>query len=214
MDRIFTAANMGGRPLTGLAPGANPSDAVRFDQVGVPFSSGRFKSGFYSLIGSTGTGTNNSNGNGSLRLYAFACGQTVALSRMGAEITSAGDAGSTLRLGIYADDGFGMPGALVLDAGTIAGDSATVQEVTISVTLSPGIYWVGGAVQGVTTTQPTVRVVQTPLLPVSVAGSSIPSAAAGVVGANIGSVTGALPPSVAPSALNSGSAPRVFFKAA
>lgn len=65
--------------------------------------------------------------------------------------------GAQLRLGLYADDGNGYPGALVLDAGSINGNSATVQEITISTPVTAGLYWRVGVVQGVTTTQPTVR---------------------------------------------------------
>lgn len=57
--------------------------------------------------------------------------------RIGAEVTGAA-ASSTITLGIYADDGEGSPGALLLDAGTIDGNSATAQEITISFVPEPG----------------------------------------------------------------------------
>lgn len=45
------------------------------------------------------------------------------------------------RLGIYANSG-GQPGAVVLDAGTVATTAAnTTYEITINQTLSAGIYW-------------------------------------------------------------------------
>lgn len=81
--------------------------------------------------------------------------------------------GCVIRLGIYADNGSGFPGALVIDAGTIDGHSATVQEITISQALSAGTYWFGAVVQGVTTTQPTMRTGTPAFAPIS--SSTIPA---------------------------------------
>jgi len=93
--------------------------------------------------------------------------QPITITRIGAEINAAGQAGSLLRLGIY-NDSNGIPGSLLLDAGTIAGDSAmSVQEITISQALSPGVYWFAAVVQAAASTQPTVYVV-------SAAQASIP----------------------------------------
>lgn len=109
--------------------------------------------------GGQSTGTSNSLGTGTLRVMPFYLPHTVTLTGIGAEVTAAGDAGSKYRLGVYADTGSFAPGSLILDAGQIAGDSVGAQTLTISQTLSPGIYWVGGVVQSVTTTQPTIRTV-------------------------------------------------------
>jgi len=67
--------------------------------------------------------------------------KAVTLDRIGIEITIAGTAASLVRLGIYSDSGNVYPNSLLLDAGTIAGDSATVQSITINQTLSAGLYW-------------------------------------------------------------------------
>lgn len=56
-------------------------------------------------------------------------------------VTAAGGAGSTIRLGIYADNGSGAPGALILDAGTVASDSIGQKTAAITQTLGPGLYW-------------------------------------------------------------------------
>jgi hypothetical protein len=67
--------------------------------------------------------------------------QAMTITRLGIEVTSAGGSGSVVRLGIYADSD-GLPGSLVLDAGTINGTSATYQEITISQALSASTrYW-------------------------------------------------------------------------
>lgn len=68
--------------------------------------------------------------------------KAITFVRIAVEVTAAATAGGLARLGIYADDGNGMPGALVLDAGTVATDGATgAKEITISQALGPGVYW-------------------------------------------------------------------------
>ncbi|TAK32335.1 MAG: hypothetical protein EPO40_03130 [Myxococcaceae bacterium] len=155
-------------------------------------------------------------GSGTLRLLPWVVRNPLTIVRLGAEVTVVGDAGSKYRLGIYADTGTCFPGALVLDAGQIAGDSATVQELTISQALQPGLYWVGGVAQSVTTTQPTMRTVGpswTPPVPLSL-GASIPGTGAQTFGFLQGSVTGALPANFTSTATISGTCPRLFVKAA
>jgi len=75
-----------------------------------------------------------------LRAVPFVVPKTITLDRIAMEITIAGTAGSVLRLGIYSSTD-NLPGALVLDAGTIACDSATFQSITINQQLTAGLYW-------------------------------------------------------------------------
>jgi hypothetical protein len=81
----------------------------------------------------------------------------ITLDRLAAEVTVVGEAGSKVRLGIYADNGTQFPSALVVDAGQINGDSATLQELTIDTALQPGLYWIGAVAQSAATTPPTIR---------------------------------------------------------
>lgn len=175
-----------------------------------PFPGQPVTAGEYSVPGGLATGTGQL-GTGTLRAYGWYLPHTVTLTRIGAEVTTIGDVGSKFRLGIYADTGFLRPGALLLDAGQIAGDSATVQELTISLTLEPGIYWLAGAAQSVTTTQPTLRTgspqIPTPLV-------SAPAAAQSIGGwYHTSTVSGALPSTFTPNG-NPGSLPRIHVKAA
>jgi hypothetical protein len=71
----------------------------------------------------------------------FIVGKDCVADRIAMEITVAGTAGSKVRLGIYRDNGNNVPGTLLVDAGLINGDSATVQSITINATLNRGIYW-------------------------------------------------------------------------
>jgi hypothetical protein len=179
---------------------------------------GYYQSGmYYPVNGRMSTGTSSTLGVGTLRVTPWYVPAAMSITRLGAEVTSAGDAGSKFRLGIYtASATTGLPSTLLLDAGTINGDSATVQEITVAQALTAGLYWVGGVVQSVTTTQPTMRasgvVDNTPFaLPF---GSSIPAANQLVLGFSLAGVTGALPATFGAVSGAGGSAPRVFVKAA
>ena len=167
-----------------------------------------YKSGSYYFTASTSNATTTTgHGTGTLRCNPWAVVRQVTIARIGMEFTAAGDANSVFRLGIYADDGGGYPtGAPVLDAGTIstgtgnAGTVATggtpgVYEITLgsALTLSPGLYWVGGAIQGVTTTQPTIRIVNGSNMIAPIPMASIPSTGLTVSGFQMTGVTGALP---------------------
>lgn len=77
---------------------------------------------------------------GSLKASPIYVGKNRTVDRIQAEVTTFG-ASSKLRLGIYADDGTGYPGALVVDSGEIDAGSNGVKNVTIAASLSPGLYW-------------------------------------------------------------------------
>jgi hypothetical protein len=96
-------------------------------------------------------------------------------------------------MGIYADNGYGYPGSLILDAGAgIDGTSQTVQDITISQALDAGLYWIGAVSQVATCTtrQWSSRTVVVPMR----IGTSAPSAgASGTSGFSEAAVTGSLP---------------------
>jgi hypothetical protein len=58
-------------------------------------------------------------------------------------VTTAGASGTKARMGIYRDTGSGYPGALVpgTDVAEVAVDATGVKANSISVLLSPGLYW-------------------------------------------------------------------------
>ncbi len=64
------------------------------------------------------------------------------------EVSTLG-ASSTVRLGVYADNGNGRPGALVADYGTVATTSTGVKTIDVNTTVIPGrTYWFAIASQG------------------------------------------------------------------
>lgn len=150
--------------------------------------------------------------NSLFRCYPVIINKNITIDRLGAEITTVGEAGSLLRLGIYRDDGNSRPSALVIDAGTILGDSATLQEKTITPTLlEAGTYWFGAAPQAAPTTPPTIRTITGD--PVILVGkTSIPTAGESFGGLSFTAV-GALV--TTPALLGPvGSVPRLFFRLA
>lgn len=74
-------------------------------------------------------------------------GKQSTVDMIGVNVTVAGGAGCVLHLGIYADDGFGFPGALVLDAGSVSGTSTGNRTIAISQVLPAGLYWLACAVR-------------------------------------------------------------------
>lgn len=193
------STNTGRAVFTAMTRGVQPPSDVQL------------RSGTYSFTsdGLPGTGTLT---NGTLRVHQWKVPNAVTLTRIGAEVTTVGDAACTVRLGIYADAG-GYPGALMVDAGTIAGDAVAVAEKTISTALAPGLYWIGAVAQGVATTGPTMRCTSTQAFGTNVgAFTSIPGANGSTLGYTISSVTGALPSTFTAGGTSTITIPRTFIK--
>lgn len=89
---------------------------------------------------------------GHLVATPFVVTAPITLAAIGIEVTTA-VAATTVRLGIYADNN-GMPGAVILDAGTVSAAATGWQETATSQTLAPGVYWLAAVGQGGT---PAVR---------------------------------------------------------
>lgn len=174
----------------------------------------RFRSGWYTLLGNN-LGTSNTLGNGSLRLYPAEIPMPIRINRIGAEITAAGDVGCVLRMAVYLDDGTGIPGIPLADAGTITADAVGVFENVIDLPVSPGVLWVGGVVQGVAVTQPTVRVVVAPAVETGLAaiGPVAPTPNTSAVGFSQGGIAGVLPAQFVPLGA-AGAAPRIHVRVA
>ena len=85
---------------------------------------------------------------GTMYLHAVWVPVNCTLDRISAQPT-VGAVGSTITLGIYEDNGFGDPGALLLDAGTIDGNVVAASEITISRSLIGNrLYHIAALVQG------------------------------------------------------------------
>ena len=114
------------------------------------------------------------------------------ITRLAMSVTGAGGAGSVIRMGVYEATSTGLPGALLVDGGTIDGTSATVQEVTVSAAVNAAGWHYLAAVSQVGTL-PTVTSMQ-PLAGVSFRASTATNALSAIRAVpQVTSVTGALP---------------------
>lgn len=217
-DRSTHTGTQAATTITGLATVATSGSYTDLANLPtLPPTPPQFISGNYFFpYSQSSTATSATLGTNTLRAVPVAFAKAFSLVRLGAEVTAAGDAGSKVRLGIYADNGSGYPGALTVDAGQIAGDSATVQELIIATgTLPAGLYWFAAAIQSVTTTQPTVRIANLyhGAIPLPL-GASIPAANATATGLATSGITGALPANFPAGATAAGTAARLFIKTA
>lgn len=184
-------------PITGTTPAdgsittAKLADgAVTPAKLSMAAAPPRYKTGaYYTPPGPRGTGAPALN---VLSTVPFWVGRAQNFDRIGAEVTTAGAAGATLRLGIYADDGNGLPGALVVDAGTITSDSTGAKELTISQSLAAGWYHLAALVNTATAT---FRVITGNNYPVGAGSLASATASGGQAGHYTAGVTGALPAS-------------------
>lgn len=150
-----------------------------------------------------------------LRVVPFRIDTAATWDRIGYLQNNVGTAGAVVRLGIYDSLTNGAPGNLVLDAGTVdASAGLNLKTATISVTLSPGVYWLGAVAQVATsalvpygTTYPFVYLLATN------APQNYPSSL--VTCYTKSGVTGALPASFASTAsAGAGAGPYLFLRAA
>lgn len=126
-NKVYTATEK--TKLAGIATGANLGLAF-------PYTTGNYFGAAAITVSNQAKATTR------LEAIPVLVWQSTAIDRLGVSKSVAGPSGSLLRMGIYADNGTGAPGTLLLDGGNIAGDAATgVQASTVSYTLAPGLYW-------------------------------------------------------------------------
>lgn len=160
-----------------------------------PLTTGRY----YRLPNAAVTTSGASLVNNTVRLAPKFIPNRTTFDRLGVGVTTAGEAGSVFRFGCYADDGTGRPGALVLDAGTIGTDTTGEKIATVDLTLDPGWYWFGGAVQAASTTLPVIRIVSQFWEPVPIDMMAVPTGGAVAMGSLQANVAGALPATFTPT---------------
>jgi hypothetical protein len=81
-----------------------------------------------------------------MRLVPFYVPESTTFTRIALRVAT-GVGGSVYRLGIYSVDSDDRPSSLVLDAGTVSTPGAGSYAITISQTLSAGLYWLAGVHQ-------------------------------------------------------------------
>lgn len=98
-----------------------------------------FVAGRYYLSNFSGTPTTSNINSGFVYYVFYYIPVLASFDRICVNVTTAGSAGNTGRLGLYNLSG-NTPTSLIVDAGDVAIDSTGSKEATISVTLSPGWY--------------------------------------------------------------------------
>lgn len=141
------------------------------------------------LRGSNGVSAPSQN---TLFLTQLPLSRGCVLSSIGVEVTTLA-ASSSVRLGIYADSG-GFPGALILDAGTVATTATGAAEAAISQVVSAPAVWL--AVVRQSATGATLRVATSSALPVFTRSSLTVVTAFNLACFSLSGVTSALPATV------------------
>lgn len=192
---------------SGSSPGATNIVGPGF---GPPMSSGVW----YSPAGTAGFGAGVAGfANARMYLVPILFGKACTINGVAMRVTSGGEAGTLLRLGLYTDVD-GVPGSLVADWGTVDGATIAVPTLTPSTAVAAGWYWQAVAFQLCPTTRPTISIFQN-----SPPSNRVGGGSAGVTGGNTAyfqdTVAGALPGSFT----NNGTAalaqtPVIWMKAA
>jgi hypothetical protein len=110
---------------------------------------------------------------GNIKLVPFLIPASTTFDQISFEVTSSAATG-VARAVVYSDNN-GVPGALLADGGNIAASSNGLKTAAISLTLAPGLYWIGLAnYAGVTFSARTISTGLGPwFIPQSNSGSTI-----------------------------------------
>ena len=160
-----------------------------------------------------GAGTSNTLSYGLLRVNPWDVYHPIRIDRFFFEVVTVGDASNQLRLGLFADNGKNQPGSLILDIGNQSLNAATTFTLTANLSLQPGRYWIGSALQG-TGTQATLRVGNTGTIESrQPLGTSLPAANTAGAGFSQSGVTGVMPSTFTGTG-TAGSGPRIGYRVA
>lgn len=139
-DGTQTWSNLDYFPVSGYDD-ATSSIQTQFNNiVGGNISFPRISGNWYSSAITDFVASTASISKDNIRLTPFIISETTSFDKIAMEISGAGTAGSVIRLGIYNSTN-NYPSTNLLNAGTILGDSATNQTITINQQLTPGVYW-------------------------------------------------------------------------
>jgi hypothetical protein len=108
--------------------------------TGAPWASGRWYTNSPALGGSVTPAFNN------LFAAPIFVGSSVTTAAIGVEIIT-GASGAFVRMGIYGTDTSGLPGARLVDSGQISVGTAGFKSGAVSVSLTPGWYWLAAVSQ-------------------------------------------------------------------
>jgi hypothetical protein len=133
--------------------------AAAADIAAIPFKSTEFY-----LIGSHTGGTTGQPANRTVLMLPFRPAKSCTLSKLAVEQTTAGEAGSKIRLLIF-DDVDGLPTNVLWQSSDVAGDGANGEKsADPDLAIVPSkLYYAGVQCHTATTTRPTLRYFQSPV---------------------------------------------------
>lgn len=149
-----------------------------------------------------------------LQVTPLFIGNSGTLDRIACEVTAVA-ASSTVRMGVYADNGAHYPGSLLVE--TTAIDTSTgveVKQATIALTVATGLYWLAVVSQGGLATLSCMRGHLAPVQATAAAGAIGSGAAYAHNSYYQDGVTAALPATFTSTVGTVGSSPRVVVRAA
>lgn len=137
----------------------------------------------------------------------------ISISAIGLEVIAAGVATCTIRPALYADNGNGFPGALVLDPGSVAGDAIALPQINLGVPFvwPGGIIWLGAVRQTAAGANPSTRAIGYPAFLAPLPSAVGPAAADSFLSVFLAGVAGALPPTMAGATMDTTPATRLFM---
>jgi hypothetical protein len=89
---------------------------------------------------------------GTMSLLPVFVAATTSFDRIACEVTTQAAAGGVARLGVYSSGADFRPSTLLHDYGTVSTETLGVKEITISLTLGRGLYWLACVAQSQTFT--------------------------------------------------------------
>ena len=101
----------------------------------------------YYLPAARGSQTSWSTSTGYLAVIPVWINTAVTANQIICEVTGAFGAGGVVRMGIYNSDSAGLPTTVLLDAGTVSATTTGFKTITISQSLSAGLYFLGAVAQ-------------------------------------------------------------------
>lgn len=126
--------------------------------------------------------------------------RNLSVDQFTLEVTAAGTVGAVVRVGLYADNGAGKPGALIADNGTV--DATVAAEKPLAVAwdfVADTVYWIAVVSQIAACSLRLTGVDMSPTIPVNRVGMTLANNATGY---QMGGVPGALPAIYAESAVS------------
>jgi hypothetical protein len=137
-------------PIVNTGTSTNANIGINLSNIAQKYANPwqiKYRSGYWYESRNAGVLSNAGATLNRLYLYPVFIQESITIDRLGMEVQTQA-ASSTIRLGIYNSDSNGDPLTLLLDAGTVSGTTTGLKAITVSQTLSTGLYYLAWVWQG------------------------------------------------------------------